>query len=134
MKDFFSKEQIIIARGVLINSGRVLVIRNLKDDLALEYYDLPGTHVAFGEDPAQALAEAFFEQTQIPVCVDRPFHTISRAAFDRGKQIIEIVYRVTEEREITQEQGMSLLWIPIGETGYFFSSRIMDAIRASLEG
>ena len=132
MKDFFSKEQIIIARGVLINSGRVLVLRGAKNDLALEYYDLPGAYVAFGKDPAQALVEAFFQQTQIPVCVDRPFHTISRTAFDRGKQIIEIVYRVTEERAVTQEQSASLLWIPVGETGYFFSSRIMDAIRSSL--
>lgn len=56
----------IIARGILIESGRVLVCRNL----AKGYAYLPGGHVDPGETAERALAREFMEECGLPVTVN----------------------------------------------------------------
>lgn len=49
----------VIARGLLVHNGRVLVCRNIKGD----YTYLPGGHVEFGERASTALEREFLEET-----------------------------------------------------------------------
>lgn len=55
----------LIARGVLIDRGRVLCCQNLKHG---NYY-LPGGHVEFAEPAAVALQREFIEECGLPVLV-----------------------------------------------------------------
>lgn len=55
----------IIARGLLVEAGRVLVCRNL----AKGYAYLPGGHVEWNETAAEALAREFREECGVTVAV-----------------------------------------------------------------
>lgn len=55
----------LIARGVLIHEGRVLLCQNLKHG----HYFLPGGHVDFGESAEAALRREFLEETGLAVRV-----------------------------------------------------------------
>jgi 8-oxo-dGTP pyrophosphatase MutT (NUDIX family) len=135
MRDFYTRKQNIVVRGLLIESERVLVVRDL-GGVSLEYYELPGGYVAFGKDPEEALVDLFFEQTRIPVDVIAPFRTTSRMSPYDDVQIVEIVYRVhpREEVDIEAPTRKEMLWIEPGDTSYFLSSRIMETIRSAFGG
>lgn len=55
----------IIARGLLIERGQLLLCRNVEKN----YRYLPGGHVEFGESAASALAREFLEETGAKVRV-----------------------------------------------------------------
>lgn len=134
MRDFFKKEQHIIVRGFLEESGRVLIIR-ASHAPALEYYELPGGYVEFGKDPADALIDIFFKETRIAVDVGAPFRTTSRMSSHGDTQTVEIVYRVRprEPFDVERPERETMLWIETRDAGYFLSSRITDTVRAALE-
>lgn len=71
----------VIARGLLIMHGRVLLCRNLGKN----YFYLPGGHVEFGEPAAAALEREFLEETgrvvRAGACV-----LVSEHAFTQGKR------------------------------------------------
>lgn len=133
MREFLVKRQYIVARGLLEESGRVLIVRSPKGPM-LEYYEFPGGYVEFGKDPADALADFFFEQTRIPVSVEAPLRTTSRISSGNGEHIVEIVYRVRSQKRINVEQraGTSVLWIVPDDVGFFLSSHISETIHLGL--
>jgi len=53
----------VIARGLSIHRGRVLVCRNIGSG----YRYLPGGHVEFGESASSALAREFEEEAGVPI-------------------------------------------------------------------
>jgi 8-oxo-dGTP diphosphatase len=55
----------VIARGLLMDGGRVLLCRSVKGG----YYYLPGGHVEFGEAAGVALAREFKEECGVQVDV-----------------------------------------------------------------
>jgi 8-oxo-dGTP pyrophosphatase MutT (NUDIX family) len=134
MRNFYVRKQQIVVRGLLAESKRVLVVRDT-GGASLEYYELPGGYVAFGQDPAEALMDLFFEQTRIPVDVLAPFRTTSRMSPHDDVQTVEIIYRVhpREEVDIEAPTNRGMLWIEPGDTSYFLSSRIMETIRSAFE-
>lgn len=132
MREFLIKKQHIVVRGLLEESGRVIVVRSPKGP-TLEYYEFPGGYVEFGKDPSEALVDLFFAQTRIPVNVDAPFHTTSWMSPNEDVQTVEIVYRVRPRERFDMAKGGcdTILWIELDDAGYFLSSRITDTIRAS---
>jgi 8-oxo-dGTP pyrophosphatase MutT (NUDIX family) len=134
MRNFYVRKQQIVVRGLLAESKRVLVVRDT-GGASLEYYELPGGYVAFGQDPAEALMDLFFEQTRIPVDVLAPFRTTSRMSPHDDIQTVEIIYRVhpREEVDIEAPTNREMLWIEPGDASYFLSSRIMETIRSAFE-
>lgn len=134
MREFLIKKKHIVVRGLLEESERILVIRDLQG-ASLEYYELPGGYVEFGKDPSEALVDLFFAQTRIPVDVDAPFRTTSRMSPNDDVQTVEIVYRVRsrEQFDIEKPDRETMLWIEVDDAGYFLSSRITDTIRLALE-
>lgn len=133
MRDFLSKKQHIVVRGLLEESDHVLVVRNL-NSVQLEYYELPGGYVEFGKDPAEALVDLFFTQTRILVDVDAPFRTMNRMSPNNDTQIVEIVYRVNprERIDIKKPDCETILWIAPDDSSYFFSSHIIETIRSNI--
>jgi 8-oxo-dGTP pyrophosphatase MutT (NUDIX family) len=134
MRNFYVRKQQIVVRGLLAESKRVLVVRDT-GGASLEYYELPGGYVTFGQDPAEALMDLFFEQTRIPVDVLAPFRTTSRMSPHDDIQTVEIIYRVhpREEVDIEAPTNREMLWIEPGDASYFLSSRIMETIRSAFE-
>lgn len=71
----------VIARGVWIEGGKVLLCQNTKAG----YYYLPGGHVEFGEAAATALAREFREETGIEVQVGTCV-LVTEGVFQAGKR------------------------------------------------
>lgn len=70
----------VIARGLLVRAGHVLLCRAAKG-----YSYLPGGHVEHGESAAAALRREFLEECRLPVTVG-PLALISEGAFTAGRK------------------------------------------------
>lgn len=72
------KSQRIIVNGILAENGRVLVAkRSANKKIAPGKYHLPGGHVEFGEDAADAIVREFEEEFSILVIAGKVFRTFS---------------------------------------------------------
>ncbi|MFG0246863.1 MAG: NUDIX hydrolase [Phycisphaerales bacterium JB052] len=71
----------IIARGLLVHEGRVLLCQNKK----VGYYYLPGGHVEFGEPAAYALQREMLEECGLSVVVG-PMLICSEQVFQGPKR------------------------------------------------
>ena len=82
----------IIARGLLINQGRVLMCRNIKHS----YCYLPGGHVEFAERASDALIREIKEETGLESSTG-PLLLTTEQCFDDGKRVhheINVVFHV----------------------------------------
>ena len=71
----------IIARGLWIHEGKVLLCQNVKHG----HQFLPGGHVEFGEQVAEALARELVEELGVKVTVGR-FLGVCEAKFEQGRK------------------------------------------------
>jgi ADP-ribose pyrophosphatase YjhB (NUDIX family) len=82
----------ILARGLLIRSGRVLLCRNVDRG----YFYLPGGHVEFGEPAHAALEREFLEETgrtvRAGVCLLASEHAFRQGKKDRHE--LNLVFHV----------------------------------------
>ncbi|GAB4385664.1 MAG: NUDIX domain-containing protein [Phycisphaerales bacterium] len=84
----------VIARGVVVHEGCVLLCRSLRHGYAY----LPGGHVEFGEQAARALEREFEEEVGLPVRVGRCL-LVTEEHFDAGgvrHHEINIVFHVEQ--------------------------------------
>jgi 8-oxo-dGTP diphosphatase len=105
-----------IARGVLIDSSRILLCRNI----AGGYYYLPGGHVEHGEPAAAALRRELQEEGAIAATIG-PCLLVHESSFEaRGRKYheINVVFHVErfepEAKAIASvEPDISLDWIDL---------------------
>jgi len=129
MRDFLEKKQHIVVRGLLQRAGKILVVRNAYTDVHLEYYQLPGGVVSFGDDPIRTLEQLFYDQTNVSVTVVQPYRTTSHVSRYGDEHTVEVIYMV--EAQAPQLRNMythDILWVRHGERGYFLSERIGDSV------
>lgn len=84
------KIQIVMVSGVLINNGKLLMVK----ELGASGYCLPRGQVKFGEQPQEALMREFLDITGLVIEPFVPFKTWSEMENDGGTQNIEICYMV----------------------------------------
>jgi 8-oxo-dGTP diphosphatase len=110
----------IIARGLLVAGGRVLLCRNV----AHGYRYLPGGHVEPGESGGTALAREFLEESGVGVVVG-PLLLTSEHAFvqnDRARHEINLLFHVEPPTSLpdpwpTLETDIAFDWIPLDRLG-----------------
>lgn len=107
----------VIARGIIIHEGRVLLCRNLKRGYAY----LPGGHVEFGERAAFALEREIQEELGLPARVGGCL-LVSEEGFKTGKAMhheVNIVFHVEQlgeaalppERVPSKEPKIGFEWV-----------------------
>lgn len=104
----------VIARGLLIERGQVLLCQNLSHG----HHYLPGGHVESGEPAAVALCREFLEETGQPVNVGPLLLTMEQLFTQRGRARHEISMVFHVERRDTnditsQEPGIAFIWAPM---------------------
>ena len=111
----------IIARGLLINNGRVLMCRHIKAD----YCYLPGGHVEFAEKTQDALVREMMEETGLKSTAGRLLLTTEQC-FNDGKQVhheINMVFHVEQlgpsstppETVPSMEKKIDFVWIDLAQ-------------------
>lgn len=111
----------IIARGLLLDHGRVLMCRNIKHN----YCYLPGGHVEFAERARDALAREFKEETGLDSKAG-PLLLTTEQCFDDGKQVhheINVVFHVEQlgpaktppETVPSVEDKIDFVWIDLAQ-------------------
>ena len=112
-----AREIEVIARGLVLRGGDVLLCRNVDRG----YLFLPGGHVEFGEPAADALAREFAEESDLAVRVG-PLLLATEGGFEqRGKRHHEInlVFHVepargpAPDRVTSRERQIAFDWTPL---------------------
>ena len=118
-----AKRTEIIARGLLIRDGHVLLCKSL----AGGYLYLPGGHVEFGEGCRDALAREFVEEAGVRVRVGA-LAGVSEATFEQGgkrRHEVNLVFHVELPGPrrgklppvVSQENEITFEWVPQGKAG-----------------
>jgi len=95
-------------KGVLLLDGRVLLVKNSRDD-----WELPGGRSEKGEDHAQTLAREFLEELSVEVVIADP---IDSSLFEviPGRHVFIVTYGCTLagnfKPEISHEHTEHCLW------------------------
>ncbi|MFI4898354.1 MAG: NUDIX hydrolase [Phycisphaerales bacterium JB059] len=76
-----SKHTELIARGLILQGGRVLLCRNVKHG----YHYLPGGHIEFGESAAAALKREIMEEAGLASRIGAPLLVFEQAFEQNGK-------------------------------------------------
>ncbi len=100
-----------IARGVLVEEGRVLLCRNVEHG----YLYLPGGHIEFGESAAVALARELMEEGEVEIRVGEPAMASEEVFEAGGKRHHELnlvfhVERVGDGEVRSVEADIALEW------------------------
>ncbi|MFG0285590.1 MAG: NUDIX hydrolase [Phycisphaerales bacterium JB039] len=112
-----AKEIELIARGLLLRGGDVLLCRNIEQG----HLFLPGGHIEFGEPAADALAREFAEESDLAVRVG-PLLLVTEGSFEqKGKRHHEInlVFHVeptagpAPEHVASREPQITFDWTPL---------------------
>lgn len=110
----------ILARGLLVVEGKVLLCRNVKHG----YRYLPGGHVEPGESAASALAREFLEESGVEVRVGPLLLTSEHGFVQKGRprHEINLVFHVEQPPEGIRradwpslEPGIVFDWVAAGE-------------------
>ena len=111
------KEIEILARGVCVKGGKVLVCRNRKHGNVY----LPGGHVDWGEDSKHALAREWREELGVPCKSGRFLGVVEQAYLARGGPACEISLvfevlcpKISAARDPrSAEDHLEFEWVPL---------------------
>lgn len=107
----------VIARGVWIAGGRVLLCRNV----AANFYYLPGGHVEPGESSSEALARELFEETGECPVVGRGIAVLESRFVQNGvrRHEINLVFHVEQSAPVapiaSREPEIEFAWFDVPE-------------------
>ncbi len=120
----------LIARGVIIQDGAVLVNRNTNAKTGAEYCALPGGHVDEGESCPAAIARELEEElgAQVEVgdlCFVAESVYAGRHDWDSRRQEVVLYFWAALKSELKQENGRILspeedknfAWLPLSQLG-----------------
>jgi 8-oxo-dGTP diphosphatase len=130
-------EQRVAAYGLLVDDGRVLLVRAGDDSDVPGRWFLPGGGVEHGEDPVDAVRREFLEETGLVVAVGDLVGVWSEMieAEARGVEVhsVCIVFEIEswsgELRAGAGADGERVSWEPIDD-----DDARMDFVRAALRG
>jgi 8-oxo-dGTP diphosphatase len=112
-----SKDIELIARGVLVRDGYVLLCHNKKK----KNYFLPGGHIEFNESATRALQREIREETGLKSAVGRFLGATEHAFRHKGERLCEInlvfeldIRGARASRPVTSaENKIEFIWLPL---------------------
>lgn len=124
--------QKVIVNGILLRGDRVLIARRaLGKKIAPGKYHLPGGHVEFGEEPAEAVVREFREEFGLTVRVDSIFRTFSYVMGDT--HTVGLTYLLSsddtlDEITIDPEDNDMVEWVGRADLEQYFDVRDHDRV------
>lgn len=109
----------LLARGVMVRSGRVLLCRNRKKG----HLYLPGGHIEFGESARSALRREIKEEIGFPCAVGRFLGASEHTFVVKGERTCEI--NLVFEMDVrgakpgkavpSREKKLEFVWVPLAK-------------------
>jgi 8-oxo-dGTP diphosphatase len=107
----------ILARGVYVHNGKLLVCHNRKKN----NYFLPGGHIEFGESGAYALKREIKEEMGLPCSIGAFLGVVEHTFRYRGERTCELnlVYEmkfnnlVSTKPAPSKEKKLEFIWMPL---------------------
>lgn len=107
MVESFPKQfPLIVAAGVLVERGRVLITQRKKGSHLAGAWEFPGGKVEPGEDPRAALVRELREEIGIDVLVGDPIEVTFHAYPE--KTVLLLFFAVTRERESPEPRALDV--------------------------
>lgn len=130
------KEIEIIARGVCVQDGKLLVCRSVRHG----HHYLPGGHVEWGETSPQALQREWIEELKVPCHVGDFLGLLEQTYELRGKVVAEISLVFAVEcpdltpaaAETAEPDNIDFSWIPLSSLNDF--PLMPEKIRQAIPG
>jgi 8-oxo-dGTP diphosphatase len=142
------RENRVGAYGVLVDDGRILVIKKAKGPYKGQF-DLPGGGMKFGESPQVTLHREFMEEAGVTVSLQEvlhPYSAVSRFQADTGDRVIELhhvgfLFRVILANEPVHvktdpdgQDSLGAVWLPVDQLEpVTCSPLLMHGFRAVME-
>lgn len=109
----------IVARGVCVQAGKVLVCRSVKHG----HHYLPGGHVEWGETSPEALRREWLEELKVPCEVGDFLGVLEQTYGLAGERVAEIslVFRVdcpalsASRADTAEPDNIDFAWVPVGQ-------------------
>jgi 8-oxo-dGTP pyrophosphatase MutT (NUDIX family) len=116
----------VAVKGVLVRDGRVILLRNDRDE-----WELPGGKLELSESPEQALAREVKEELQLTIdpksILDSWVYSIVP-----GVHVLVLTYGCSEssrDEAVLSDEHKALKWFPLAEVD---SLRMPDGYKASI--
>lgn len=132
------KLQKIVVVGFIIHDGKLLIVkRSSKAKFLPNYYELPGGHVEFGEEPKEALKREIKEELGVDVTIFEPFHYFSYFSDEGNVHNIEIAFfaKVNESvKNIKLNEHEDIRWVTKNELdSYKISDKEKETMKKGFE-
>jgi 8-oxo-dGTP pyrophosphatase MutT (NUDIX family) len=116
----------VAVKGVLIRDGRVILLRNDRDE-----WELPGGKLELSESPEQALAREVREELQLTI---EPKGILDSWVYSivPGVHVLVLTYGCSEssrDEAVLSDEHKELNWFPLAEVD---SLRMPDGYKASI--
>ena len=116
----------VAVKGVLIRDGRVILLRNDRDE-----WELPGGKLELSESPEQALAREVKEELQLTI---EPKRILDSWVYSivPGVHVLVLTYGCSEssrDEAVLSDEHKELKWFPLAEVD---SLRMPDGYKASV--
>ncbi|HPT08442.1 MAG TPA: NUDIX hydrolase [bacterium] len=84
----------IIIHSLIINNGKLLILKRIKDTYEGGLWDLPGGTLEDGEDLSEGIKREVFEETGLKIKNPGLFYYSSNIDIKKNKQFITIIFIV----------------------------------------
>ncbi len=132
-----SVQTVIVAAGVLIEGGRVLVSQRKKGAHLAGAWELPGGKVEEGEDPAAAVVRELREELGVEVRVDDildvTFHRYPARDGHGERSVLLLFYRCTRLPGSPEPQCLDVAALAWEDAAGLIDERFPEADRPVLE-
>ena len=117
----------VSVKGVLIRNGKVILVRNDRDE-----WELPGGKLELEETPVRCVAREIMEELGLEVSPQRILDSWSYTIAP-GVHVLVITYGCTESTEaepVLSDENRELRWFAVDEIG---DLRLPDGYKASIK-
>lgn len=111
----------IIVHSLIMNRGKILILKRVKEDNLKDYWDFPGGKLEDGEQPAQGASREIREETGLRVKNLRLFFCRSNIDTRKNTQFITLIFFGEIESDpqritLCRREHSEFKWIKLNES------------------
>ncbi len=136
------KEKVIVValKGIIINNGKILIIKRNKSEINGDIWETPGGKIEFGETLEEALLREIKEEVGLDVMVDKMLYATTFMS-NPNRQLVILTYLCRSEGDEIKlsNEHTEYKWVAMDEARKYLDKAIVNdfekhAVFSMLEG